>query len=328
MSRSLLLRFYPRTYEVVYLEYLNDLGEDASLYYCELGLLIGVVTKNMNSWCSRKIIEAFERNNVKTLIFSLPQIVARVGFKPYLTVKGVDASRLDGVLVRPIGPGSLDEIIFRIDSLHRLSRLGVPITNPPHAIERAADKYFTLTLLEDAGIRVPKTVATENVGDAVKAFTELGREAVFKPIFGSRGLGITKTSDREVARRILRLLHYNHLVLYVQEYIKHGGRDIRCMVIGGRVAAAMYRISEGWKTNVSQGGKPIPFKPNEEIEKTAVKAAEAIGCEVAGVDLMEDDIGLMVHEVNSQPGFIGLQMSSGVDIASEIAEYVISKARK
>ncbi len=265
---------------------------------------------------------------METHIFSLPEIVARVGLKPRLEVRGFDAAKFDGVLVRPIGPGSLDEIIFRIDSLHRLARLGVPITNPPQAIERAADKYFTLTLLEDAGIRVPRTVATESVREAVKAFTELGKEAVFKPIFGSRGLGITKTSDREIARRILRLLQYNHLVLYVQEYIKHGGRDIRCMVIGGRVAAAMYRVSENWKTNVSQGGKPIPFKPREEIENLAVKAAEAIGCEVAGVDLMEDELGVMVHEINSQPGFTGLQTASGVDIASEIAEYVISKAKK
>ena len=103
---------------------------------------------------------------------------------------------------------------------------------------------------------------------------------------------------------------------------------MRCLVIGERIAAAMYRVSKNWKTNISQGGKPVPFKPNEEIERTAVKAAQAIGCEVAGVDLMEDESGLMVHEVNSQPGFIGLQMSSGVDIASEIVDYVISKTKK
>ena len=289
---------------------------------------IGVITKNQNSWCSKKIIEAFNKKNASTLIFSLPEIVSRVGFKPYFEVKGVDASKLDGVLVRPIGPGSLDEVIFRVDSLHRLSRLGVPVINPPHAIERAADKYFTLTLLEEAGLRIPKTVATENIREALKAFVDTGQNAVLKPIFGSRGLGITRTSDYETTRRILRLLHYNHLVLYIQEYVKHENCDMRCLVIGGRIAAAMYRVSKNWKTNISQGGKPIPFKPNEEIERIAVRAAQAIGCEVAGVDLMEDESGVMVHEVNSQPGFIGLQMSSGVDIASEIVDYVISKTKK
>jgi RimK family alpha-L-glutamate ligase len=291
-------------------------------------MFIGVITKNERSWCSSKIIEAFHKRGIKTLAFSLPQIVARVGFKPSLQVKGTSITDFAGILVRPIGPGSLDEIIFRIDLLHRASRLGVPITNSPLAIERAADKYFTLTLLEDSGIAVPRTVATESVKEAVDVLTKLGDEVVMKPIFGSQGRGITKVSDVEVAGRILRLLNYKHFVLYLQEYIKHGDRDIRCLVIGDRVAAAMYRVSEGWKTNVSQGGRPMPFKPEEAVEKTALGAAKAVGCEIAGVDIMECEGGLVVHEVNSQPGFMGLQTSSGVDIAGEIADYIIGKARK
>ena len=97
-------------------------------------MFIGVLTKNERSWCSSKILEALHKRNVKTLTFSLPQLTARVGFKPALQVKGTAITDLDGVLVRPIGPGSLDEIIFRIDLLHRAARLGVPITNSPLAI--------------------------------------------------------------------------------------------------------------------------------------------------------------------------------------------------
>ena len=291
-------------------------------------MFIGVLTKNERSWCSSKILKALHERNVKTLAFSLPQLTARVGFKPALQVKGTSITDLDGVLVRPIGPGSLDEIIFRIDLLHRAARLGVPITNSPLAIERAADKYFTLTLLEDAGIAVPKTVATESVKEALEASASLGSEVVVKPIFGSQGRGITRVSDVEITGRILRLLNYRHLVLYLQEYIKHGDRDIRCLVVGDRVAAAMYRVSKSWKTNVSQGGRPVPFKPEKEVESTAVKAARAVGCEIAGVDLMEGERGLVVHEVNSQPGFMGLQTSSGVDIAGEMVDYIIEKSKR
>lgn len=291
-------------------------------------MFIGVVTKNEASWCSKKILEAFKSRGVDTLAFSLPQVVAQVGFEAKIKVKGRNIDEFDGLLVRPIGSGSLEEILFRVDTLHRIARLGIPIVNHPKAIERAADKYFTLTLLEDAGVQVPKTIVTENTQEAVKAFSIFGGEVVVKPIFGSRGMGITKVLDVEVARRIFRLLGYNHFVLYLQEYVPHGGRDIRCFVLGNHVVAAMYRVASDWRTNISLGGQPSPFKPNEEMEKLAVKAAEAIGCELAGVDLMEGKNGLLVNEVNSQPGFKGLQISSGINIAGEIAEYVMSKVKR
>lgn len=289
---------------------------------------VGVVTKNENSWCSARVIEAFRRRGVEPFIFSLPQVLVRVGFKPEVEVEGFDLEKLDAILVRPIGPGSLDEIIFRIDLLHHINSLGVPVVNSPKAIERAADKFFTLTLLAKAGIPVPKTVVTENVRWGLKEFEGLGGDVVMKPIFGSRGMGITRSSDRDVLGRLARLVHYNHFILYLQKYVDHGNRDIRSFVVGGRVVASMYRVSEGWKTNVSQGAKAVPFKAEKEIEDLALKAAEAIGCEIAGVDLMEGNFGLIVHEINSQPGFRGLQTSSGIDIAGEMASYVMERTRR
>ncbi|MFH1327477.1 MAG: RimK family alpha-L-glutamate ligase [Candidatus Bathyarchaeota archaeon] len=289
---------------------------------------IGVITKNENSWCSRKIIKYFKSKDAQIVAFSLPEVVARVGFKPESEVRGINIKSLDGILVRPIGPGSLDEIIFRIDILHRIGRLGVPVTNSPFAIERAADKYFTLTLLEDNGIPIPRTLVTESVPDAMETFSQFGKEVVIKPIFGSRGLGITRTSDSDVARRICTMLSYNHFVLYLQEFVQHGNRDIRTMVVGDKVVAAMYRKCDGWKTNISQGATPIAFKPDEEMEALSIKASKAVGCEIAGVDIMESENGLLVHEINSQPGFRGLQIASEVNVAGEIADYIIQKTKR
>ena len=294
--------------------------------------MIGVLTKNARSWCSSKIIEALEDRGVSVLAFSFSQVVARVGFPntPALEVRGFDLSKLGSLLVRPIGPGSIDEIFFRMDMLHRLERLGVPVVNKPSAIEKAVDKYYALTILEEAGLQIPKTVVTESSSQAFEAFPKLGGDVVVKPVFGSRGLGVTRVSEQEVAGRVFRMLSYHHFVLYEQEFIRHRGSDIRCFVIGGRVVASMRRLAEqGWKTNISRGGKPIPFKADSQIENTAIKAAEALGCEIAGVDLMETADGeIYVHEVNSQPGFRGLQTSSGVDIAGLIAEYLIRKAKR
>jgi glutathione synthase/RimK-type ligase-like ATP-grasp enzyme len=99
-------------------------------------------------------------------------------------------------------------------------------------------------------------------------------------------------------------------------------------VIGGRVVAGIFRVSNSWKTNVSRGAMPKEFKVDPKVEALAVKAAETLGCKIAGVDIMESEKGLVVHEVNSQPGWKGLQTTTNVRIADEIAAFVIQEAKK
>ena len=288
---------------------------------------IGLLTRNPHAWCSSRIINAIKERGMDPVYFRFPDITARVACKPEITIKkGIDALKdLKAVIVRPIGRGSLDEIIFRLDYLHRMERLGLPVINSPSSIEKAVDKYNALTLLEENGLKVPRTVVTEDPRRALDAFNELGGDVVVKPIFGSRGIGITRVSDAEVARRIFRSLSFYHHVLYIQEFIPHGARDIRAFVVGERVIAAMYRVAESWKTNVSQGAKAVPFVPTSEVEDIAVKAARTIGCEVAGVDIMEGPDGYLVNEINSQPGFKGLQSTTKIDIAGGIVDHVLTK---
>jgi glutathione synthase/RimK-type ligase-like ATP-grasp enzyme len=99
-------------------------------------------------------------------------------------------------------------------------------------------------------------------------------------------------------------------------------------VIGGRVVAGIFRVSSSWKTNVSRGAMPKGFQVDPEVEALAVKAAATLGCKIAGVDIMESEQGLVVHEVNSQPGWKGLQTTTNVRIADEIAAFVIQEAKK
>jgi RimK family alpha-L-glutamate ligase len=128
-----------------------------------------------------------------------------------------------------------------------------------------------------------------------------------------------------VAKRIFRSLSFYHYVLYIQKFIPHGNRDIRAFVVGNKVIAAMYRIAENWKTNVSQGANTQPFKPNTEVTNIAVKASQIIGCDIAGVDIMEGEEGYIINEINSQPGFKGLQSTTTIDIAGEIVDHILSK---
>jgi len=289
---------------------------------------IGIITRNENSWASTQLRRALEKRGVAYTCFRFSEISARVGYKPEAMVSELKIpEELDALIVRPIGRGSLEEIIFRMDLLHTLENLGLYILNPPSAIERCADKYRILTLLEAQGLRVPRTVVTESVEEALKAFHELGGDVVIKPIFGSRGVGLTRVSDLETAARLFRAITFYHGVIYLQEFLSHGFSDLRAFVIGNRVVASMRRVADSWKTNVSQGARPVPLKLNKEVERIAVESAKAVGCRVAGVDMLEAQGDIYVVEVNSQPGWQGLQTVTEVDIAQEIVDFLISEVK-
>jgi len=292
-------------------------------------LKVGIMTRDQDAWCSSRLKEAFARQNVEPVAFRFDDVTARIGSTPEFSLREINIlHELSAILVRPIGRGSLDEIIFQMDGLHKLARHGLPIINPPAAIEKAVDKYYALALLSEHGLPVPRTVVTENVREAMRAFRDFGGEAVIKPVFGSRGIGVARIRDEDIAERVMRTLRFYRHVLYVQEFISHGTQDIRTFVIGGRVVAGIHRISTSWKTNVSRGAMPKHFQVDPEVEALAVKAASTLGCKISGVDIMESEKGLLVHEVNSQPGWKGLQTTTNVKIADEIAAFVIQEAKK
>jgi len=232
---------------------------------------------------------------------------------------------LDALIIRPIGRGSLEEIIYRMDLLHRLERLGMYIINPPLSIERSVDKYHTLALFEEHGLPVPQTVVTESLEEALKGFRDLGGDVVIKPLFGSRGIGSTRVTDPDVAERLFRAIIFYHGVLYLQKFIPHGDSDVRAFVVGDRVIAAMHRVATAWKANVSLGAKPVALNLNEELEKLAVEATRVLGCKIAGVDILESDEGPVIIELNSQPGWRGLQTVAPVDIAEEIVKFLAAR---
>lgn len=294
-----------------------------------LKVQIGILTRNQDAWCSFGLLKAFRRRRAHVAAMSFSDLAARINIEPNISIQKLDMIKdLGALLVRPIGRGSLDEVVFELDVLHKLSRIGIPVINNPSAIEKAVDKYYTLSLLSEVGIPVPKTVVTEKISEALNAFKAFGGEAVVKPIFGSRGIGAARISDIDIAERAFRTLRFYRHVIYVQEFIQHQSRDIRTLIVGGRVVAAMYRISRSWKTNVSRGAKPVGMNPTAEIEKIALNAAKAVGCDIAGVDILESPAGPLVNEVNSQPGWKGLQSTTTTSLADQIAEFVISKARK
>lgn len=276
-------------------------------------------------WHTDELQRALAQRALASDVLPIDALVARTGAAPRLAAAGVPLDGLQGVLVRLIPRGSLEQTIFRVDALHRLENLGVPVMNPARVIEKTVDKFYTSTLLEDAGIPTPRTVVAETLDDAMAAFLAFG-DVIVKPLFGSNGRGMVRVEDEEVAYRVFRALELDRAVYYIQQMVPHDGRDVRAFVVGERVIAAAWRRSPGWRTNVARGGVVERLDLPPEWEETSLRAASAVGAEYAGVDLLPARDGTVyVLEVNGIPGWRGLQSTTDVDIAGAIVDRLRAK---
>jgi len=208
--------------------------------------------------------------------------------------------------------------------LKALNRWGIPTVNPPTATTLCDDKALCSLALEEAGLLTPKTLLAFSIDSAIAACEQLGYPAVLKPITGSWGRLLAKVNGPDQARVILeqkeQLGSYQHGIFYVQEFIEKPGRDIRVYVIGDRAIAASYRTSEHWITNAARGAVSVRCEITPEIEEIALKAKDAVGAILAGIDLMETPDGYSVIEVNTGAEFKGLMSTTDIDIPAAIVE--------
>ena len=273
-------------------------------------------------WHVQDLIRASNGSGIGFSAIPFAELSSRVGVgNTSIEGRGIPLAGVDGVLVRMMPPGSLEQVVFRMDALHRLVALGVPVMNSPGAVEASVDKYLALAKLDGAGLAVPRTWVGESAKAALAAFDELGRDVVVKPLFGSEGRGLVRVTEFEVARRVFQALERIGAVLYVQQFVPNGGYDLRAFVLGNRVLGAIRRHAPAgdWRTNVSVGGRAEAVRLDAETESLALRAAGAVGARMAGVDLLPDRDGkLFVLEVNAVPGWRALSAATGVDVASEI----------
>ncbi|MCK4438424.1 RimK family alpha-L-glutamate ligase [Candidatus Bathyarchaeota archaeon] len=290
---------------------------------------IGILGNDGKEWHIQRLLGELRRRGAEAYVFPATRLVSRISAEPKVSVKGYMIEDYDAVIVRRMPGGTAERVFYRMDALHMLEEYGVYVINPALSIEKSVNKYYTSALLEKAGIMSPRTVVTESFTESMRAFEELGGDVVVKPLFGSLGAGITRLTDGDIAYRVFRALESTQSVFYIQEYIPHGNKDIRAFVIGDEVVASMKRVGAGWKTNISSGAAPEPYEASDEEVETSLKAAETLGLEYTGVDLMrsEDDGTLYTLEVNSTPGWEGLQKVTTVDIAERLVEYVFEKLR-
>jgi ribosomal protein S6--L-glutamate ligase len=234
-----------------------------------------------------------------------------------------DLVGIDAVLVRTMPPGSLEQVVFRMDVLGRLEEAGKVVLNPARAIEAAVDKYLATAKLHAAGLTTPPTWVAQTVEDALGGFDALGQDVVVKPLFGAEGRGIVRIADRALAERTFSLLIQLGAVVYLQQFVEHDGFDLRVLVVGRRALGMRRRNPLDWRTNISRGAAAEPLELTDELVELARRAAEAVGAPLAGVDLLPGRDGrLYVLEVNAVPGWQALARATGVDVARLVLDYV------
>jgi ribosomal protein S6--L-glutamate ligase len=283
-----------------------------------------------DSWYARDFARAaagFHDVQLRSLPFT--RLRASIHSDQQQSAAGEDVlNELSAVVVRSMPPGSLEQVIFRMDVLHSLATRGCVVVNSPRALETAIDKYLTFVRLQGNGFSLPPTIVTQDFEEAMQAFDQLGRDVVVKPIFGSEGRGMIRITDTEIARRVFRSLQLTQAVLYIQEFIPNPGEDLRLLTIGSQVLGMRRICRDNWRANLAQGAIAEPFDVNQELAQTALRAAALIGADVAAIDLLPATNGIIyVLEVNAVPGWRGLARALQVDVTQRVLDLICQRVR-
>lgn len=242
--------------------------------------------------------------------------------------QGRDLTKPDMIIARM----GAETTYFMLAVLRHFERQGVAVVNRSDAVEAVADKLHTLQILSAAGIPTPKTILGKFPVDVGLVERELGFPVVVKTLKGTRGNGVLLCSERAQFNDLANLLDGAKpgADFIFQRYISAShGRDVRVLVVDGKVVAAMERRSAdgGFKSNVSLGGNASRFEPPREMVKLAVRVAKTLNLDVAGVDILLDATGYRVCEANSAPGFQALEKACGIDVPAEIFKAMKAKFR-
>lgn len=290
-----------------------------------------VIFNDTHGWHSEQLTTALGRLGIEAVLTDLAECRIDLDSATGLFIPGFDGELPAAAIVRGIAPGFLEQITLRMDVLHTLAELGVPVFNPASAIEHTVDKARTSLRLHLAGLTTPRTWACENSAMATKIVeSELtaGRPLVMKPLFGCQGKGVVLIES-------LPQFHQQQPVgeaFYLQQYIAPetagAWQDWRLLVIDGEVCAAMSRRSSHWITNFAQGASCFATPVSDEMRELALAATEAVNADYAGVDLIRDADGrFTVLEVNSVPAWKGLYQATGADIAGSLAIAIDQRIR-
>ncbi|MFT2816750.1 RimK family alpha-L-glutamate ligase [Leifsonia sp. A12D58] len=244
------------------------------------------------------------------------------GPEPDLQYRGRLLSDYDAILPR-IGNSIT---YFGTAVVRQFEQMDVYTPNTANGISNARDKLRASQILSRHDIAMPATAFVHSRADVRLAIERVGgAPVVIKLLEGTQGIGVILAPEVKVAEAIIETLHSTKQNVLIQSFISESrGRDIRALVVGDRVVAAMRRVASGdeFRSNVHRGGTVEPVELSPEYTRAAVRAAQIMGLRVAGVDMLEGNDGPLIMEVNSSPGLEGIERATGLDVAGAIIDYI------
>lgn len=211
----------------------------------------------------------------------------------------------------------------------QFQRMGVYSANSADSILNSRDKLRSLQILSNHKIGIPKTAFVRDKKDVLPAIERVGgTPIIIKLIEGTQGIGVLLAETLEVATSIIELLHSQKQNILIQKFVAESkGRDIRAIVVGDQVVAAMRRVAQGqeFRSNVHRGGVTEMVELSDEYVAAAVRAAQIMGLGIAGVDILESQMGPQIMEVNSSPGLEGIEKCTKIDVAGAIIDYIAGR---
>jgi ribosomal protein S6--L-glutamate ligase len=289
---------------------------------------IAILSRNKNLYSTRRLIEAAEIHGHDVQVFDVLRCYMNItSMRPSIHYKGEELTGFDAVIPR-IGASVT---FYGAAVLRQFEMMGVYPLNESVAITRSRDKLRSLQLLARKGIGLPVTGFAHSPDDVQDMLNMVGgAPAVIKLLEGTQGIGVVLAETRKAAESVIEAFMGLKANILIQEFIKEaGGADIRCLVVGGKVVAAMKRQGkEGeFRSNLHRGGSASVIRLTPEERSTASRAASIMGLNVCGVDILRSNHGPVVMEVNSSPGLEGIENSTQKDVAGMVIAFIEKNAK-
>jgi ribosomal protein S6--L-glutamate ligase len=287
---------------------------------------LAILSRAHRSYSTRRLrTAALNRGHKVRVLNTLRFAIDLSRAEPDLQYRGKPLSDYDAVLPR-IGA---TVTYFGTAVVRQFEQMDVYTPNTANGIASARDKLRATQILSRHDIGIPATTFVRDRDDVMPAIDRVGgAPVVIKLLEGTQGIGVILAPDKTVAGAVIETLHSTRQNVLIQRFIAESrGRDIRALVVGDRVVAAMRRKASGeeFRSNVHRGGSTEPVELDSDTARTAVQAAQIMGLRVAGVDMLESDEGPLVMEVNSSPGLEGIETATNLDIAGAIIDYVANQ---
>lgn len=292
---------------------------------------IAILSNGNGNYSTKRLVEEAKKRGHEVKVIKYRDCYASIEQNnPTVSYRGEDLGTFDAIIPR------IASYMTRYGSamVRQLEMQGVYTVSSSIAITRSRDKLRSMQLLAKAGVGVPKTVFSRNSTDIDNLIEKVGgTPVIIKLASGTHGNGVVLAETKKAAKSVLQAFYLGNedgTNILLQEFIEESaGTDIRAFVVGGRVVASMKRqsLDDDFRSNLHKGGEGTAIKLTDEEKKMAIKAAKAMGLNIAGVDMMRSSRGPLVLEVNASPGF-GIEKVTGRNVAGPIIEYVELNAKR